>query len=205
MPPTSVIQPAPNAAYEPWRPDHFERRAPVDAGTNAQQVERIRQQAQRDGFLAGMQEGRKRVNAEVERLAAIAVEFKREMAGMEEELAAQILDLALDVARQMLHTALRVQPDLVLPMIEQALREFSLPGDGRRIVLHPLDGQLVREHLADTLAPTGWQVIDDPSLARGGCRLLTSQGEVDASVASRWRSIVASLGREDAWLSKEPA
>ena len=105
----------------------------------------------------------------------------------------------------MLHTALKVQPDLVLPVIGQALREISLMGEARRIVLHPLDGKMVRERLADTLATAGWQVIDDPSIARGGCRLLSSQGEVDASVTSRWRSIVASLGREAGWLTEEPA
>ncbi|MEQ1882594.1 MAG: FliH/SctL family protein [Burkholderiales bacterium] len=201
---SAIIQHDPNTAYEPWRPDHFERRAPADSGPTTRQVESIRQQAQQDGFRAGVQEGRNRVNAEAMRLAAIAVGFKREMAGMEEALATQVLDLALDVAQQMLHTALRVQPDLVLPVIGQALREFSLAGDGRRIVLHPLDGQLLREHLADALAAE-WQVIDDPSIARGGFRLLTSQGEVDASVSSRWRLIVASLGREDAWLEAKPA
>jgi flagellar assembly protein FliH len=205
MPSSTIIQSDPSIAYEPWQPDHFERQTAVDAGLTAQRVESIRQQAQRDGFLVGMQEGRNRVNAEAEQLAAIAVGFKREMAGMEERLANQILDLALDVAQQMLHTALRIQPELVLPVIEQAVREFSLTGDARRIVLHPLDGQLVRERLADTLAATGWQIIEDPSIARGGCRLLTAQGEVDVDVASRWRSIVASLGREGTWFAAEPA
>ena len=51
--------------------------------------------------------------------------------------------------------------------------------------------------------PLGCQLIADVGTAPGGCRLETEQCEVDATVPSRWRRLLANLGRSDDWI--EPA
>ena len=204
MPSANVIQNDPAIAYERWQPAHFgSAGAPGPEGyPTTQQVENIQEQAHREGFAAGMREGRERVNTEVAQLAALAGGLQTAIAELEESLAGGILDLCLEVSQRMLHTALNVRPELVLPLIRQALREFSAPGETRHIALHPADAQLAREQLAEPLASAGWKIVEDASIRRGGCRLTTGRGEIDAALDSRWRMIVATLGRNSDWLEQ---
>jgi flagellar assembly protein FliH len=188
---------------ERWEPASFDapgRRGQV-ALTTAAQVERIHRQAQQDGRRAGYEEGRKRAAAEAGRIAAVAAAFTSETGELDQQIAQQTLDLALEVARQMLRGALQARPDLILPVVQEAIRSLPVLGEDRRLHLHPEDAELARSNLGESLAASGWKILEDSGVARGGCRACTSHGEVDATVDSRWRRIVASLGRDDAWLA----
>jgi flagellar assembly protein FliH len=42
--------------------------------------------------------------------------------------------------------------------------------------------------------------VSDPSVQPGGCRIETPQGEIDATVATRWRRVISTLGVDQpAW------
>jgi flagellar assembly protein FliH len=40
-------------------------------------------------------------------------------------------------------------------------------------------------------------------VAPGGCRVDTEQCEIDATLPTRWRRLLAGLGRSDDWLEPE--
>ena len=70
------------------------------------------------------------------------------------------------------------------------------------IALHPADAELFRK-LSDgepALATLPWKVVEDPQIERGGCRLETPSTEIDATLETRWRRVIASLGRDDPWI-----
>ena len=50
------------------------------------------------------------------------------------------------------------------------------------------------------LATLPWKIVEDAQIERGGCRLETPTTEVDATLETRWRRVVASLGRDDSWI-----
>jgi flagellar assembly protein FliH len=189
-------------AYKRWELNSFDapgKRGPVSL-TTAAQVEKIHQQAQRDGYQAGLKEGRQRAGSEAERLAALAAAFSSETAELDQQLAQQVLDVALDVARQILRGALEVRPELILPVIQEAIRSLPVLGEERRLRLHPEDAALARELAGESLKTGGWAIVDDTAIDRGGCVVATSLGEVDATLDARWRRIVGTLGQEVGWL-----
>ena len=192
-------------AYERWEPDSFD--APGQRGpillTTAAQVEKIHQQARHDGYQAGLEEGRQRADSESRCLANLAAAFSAETAELDQQLAQQVLDVALDVARQMLRGTLEVRPEVILPVIQEAIRNLPALGDERRLHLHPQDAALVRELAGESLKMGGWAIADDGAIARGGCVVATSNGEVDATMDARWRRIVGTLGREIDWLANK--
>ena len=55
----------------------------------------------------------------------------------------------------------------------------------------------MREYLSDQLAHLGHRLIDDEAMQRGGCRLEATGSELDATIQTRWKRIMANLGRED--------
>ena len=51
------------------------------------------------------------------------------------------------------------------------------------------DLQRVEESLGATLSLHGWRLRGDPSLHHGGCKVSADEGDLDASVATRWQEL----------------
>ena len=58
----------------------------------------------------------------------------------------------------------------------------------------------LREGLGDELGASGWRIVEDHQIARGGCKLDTPHNQIDAQAASRWHRISHALGKNTDWL-----
>jgi flagellar assembly protein FliH len=67
-----------------------------------------------------------------------------------------------------------------------------------RVFLNPQDFALLRADFEADGLFKGCRFIADARIARGGCRVETAQGEIDATVATRWERVLAALGAGDA-------
>jgi len=194
--------------YQRWEPTDLKHlaRQQVKLPT-AEDIERIHQEAHREGYEAGQREGYEaglvRADSDIARIQALGVALDEAMQNLERELSQELIELALDIAKQMLTRALEVKPELLLPVVRAAIE--SLPHNAQHpfIHLHPQDAALVREML-NAEPHAGWRVMEDMRVAPGGCRIETSTAEVDATLPSRWHRIAAALGQENAWLADGP-
>lgn len=149
-----------------------------------------------EGHAEGLATGLAAASAHAEQLRALAATLPAALRRAESELADAILTLALDVARQVVHRTLRAEPEWVLPLVQDLLHaEPALQGEPR-LLLHPDDVALVKSSLGNELQIAGWQVRPDDTLARGGCRVQSASGEMDASLETRWKSVTAALSRD---------
>lgn len=189
---------------------------PSPALIHAAELARLRREARTAGEAEGRSEGRAKghveglaegraeglaaglaaASAHAEQLKALSASLPAALRRAESELADAILTLALDVARQVVHRTLRAEPEWVLPMVQDLLHtEPALQGEPR-LLLHPDDVALVRNSLGNELQTAGWQVRADETIARGGCRVQSATGEMDASLETRWKSVTAALHRD---------
>jgi flagellar assembly protein FliH len=174
----------------------------------AEQLENIHVLAHQEGYEAGHAEGyqvgyaeaAKQAREEAERLAGLMASLEGSLREADQVLAQEVLDFALEVARQMLHQALEAKPELVLGVVREAINTLPHFGQSAHLVLNPTDAELVRSHMGDQLAHTGWKILEDARIERGGCRVETSQSQIDASLATRWQRVVASLGSDSQWI-----
>jgi flagellar assembly protein FliH len=149
-----------------------------------------------EGRAEGLAAGLAAASAHAEQLRALATSLPEAMRRAESELADALLTLALDVARQVVHRTLRTEPEWVLPLVQDLLHaEPALQGEPR-LLLHPDDVALVKNSLGNELQGAGWQVRADETMTRGGCRVQSASGEVDASLEMRWKSVTAALQRD---------
>ena len=173
-----------------------------EVAANAAELARTRDQAYRDGLAAGRQEAQAALAAERAELKALIAGVNELMHDFEQTLAADVLSLGLELAKQIVRTALRVKPEMVQAVVREAIS--SLPGLSEQTVLllNPGDAALVRKGLEDdtSLATLPWKIVEDAQIERGGCRLETPTTEVDAALETRWRRVVASLGRDESWI-----
>jgi flagellar assembly protein FliH len=186
--------------YQPWQLASFD--APRHRGMpTAAEMEQVHQQAREEGHAAGYQEGRKLGEAEAQRLGALLTAAQTGIAHLDQTIADQLLALALDIARRMVSEALAVRPELMLPVVQEAVRclpEFEQPV---RVMMHPSDAALVQSHLAAQAAAGGWLIVPDAAVERGGCRLRTATTEIDATLSSRWQRVLAALGQNREWIA----
>ena len=163
-------------------------------------LERLHESARAEGLAAGLAEGRRQGEREAAQLRQLAGALAQVHREFEEQAAEEMLSLAIDLARQMLQEALPVRRELLLPVVRAAMRSLPSLAQPAQLVLNPADVELVRAHLGEELRLAGWQVVEDHRIQPGGCRLATPHGEVDATLASRWKRALEALGRDHAWL-----
>jgi flagellar assembly protein FliH len=194
------------SAYQRWElhsfdPDTAPRTAgAVRAADAAEKVQHLHQQVYQSGYADGLREGAQKAAGDMQRLQALLASVKQQSHEINQSIAQDMLGLSLEVARQMLRQALAVKPELIIPVVQDALARISRPLAQASISLHPEDAGLVREHLAEQLAADGWKIVEDAKLARGGCLLQTSANEIDATVGKRWQQVVTALGQNTRWL-----
>ncbi len=201
--PVESAAPEPAPEPEPALPPDFQF-------PTAEELERMqdeaRAEARREGYDAGFAEGRAagyaeggaQARAEAERLAALAGQLEDAFAGLDAQVTEELMGLALALTRKMVRGTLAERPEAIVDTIRAALHE--LPHGNARIRLHPDDAALVRDHLGEQLGHGEHRLLEDESITRGGCLLEAGGTQVDASVETRWRRVIESLGRsETAW------
>lgn len=212
----AVIRSEAPADFRPWEPASFDstpRDVSLRQGDVAlptiEQIAAIQEQAEQEGYAAGhaegraagLAEGRDAAARETARLAGLADAFASQTRLADELIAQQVLDLAIDLARALLKSALVVRPELVIPMVREAVRYLPAMQQPALLYLNPADLALVRDRIGDELAKTGWQLTEDAGLEAGGCRIDTPSNQIDAALPVRWQRLVAALGKQTDWLA----
>ncbi|MBB3179125.1 flagellar assembly protein FliH [Variovorax sp. Sphag1AA] len=173
-----------------------EARAAGEAEGRKEGLAKGRAQGLSEGHTEGIAAGLAAASAHAEQLRAIATSLPVALRRAESEVADALLTLALDIARQVVHRTLRAEPEWVLPLVQDLLHaEPALQGEPR-LHMHPDDVALVKNSLGNELEAAGWQVRADDTISRGGCRVQSASGELDASLETRWKNVAAALHRD---------
>lgn len=175
----------------------------------AEEVERIYQEAQEQGKRQGYEEGSRNGYAEgqakaheqAQRLARLAERLETALAQFDGAVGDELLALAVELARQVVRREIQAHPEALLDVVREALEQ--IPHQHATLYLNPEDASLVRSYLGEQLAHFGHRILEDARLERGDCKVEAGGSAVDATVATRWRRVLESLGLDDAW--KPPA
>lgn len=152
------------------------------------------EQGRQEGRAAGLAAAREQSARRGEQLDQVLQALRARFAELEADGADALLDLALAVARQVLRREIPVARDAVLPALREAVALVIDQHAHPRVHLHPEDYELLRGELEADGMLKGCRFIADASVTRGGCRVETAQLDVDATVQTRWRRVVAALG-----------
>lgn len=150
----------------------------------------------RDGLAQGLAEGRNKIEQELaqqrERIQMLLDALARPLDAIDAQAEQALVQLAISIAKQIIRRELRTAPGQIVAVVREAVKLLPMSRQTIRVFLHPEDAALVREVFAlDAGGEHTWQVFDDPSQSRGGCRVLTDDSTVDASLESRIAAVVA--------------
>lgn len=182
-----------------------------------EQLEKARHEAYDEGFekgrLAGAQEARAVLEKQMEargrelasRVAVLMQQADQHFDQLEQVLAQHMLELASELARQVVRRELLTPRESIEAVVRESLA-LALE-DGRPAILrvHPDDAALLELGWSEGTPPTGVRLESDASLTPGGCVVESSLGRVDARVEKRWARAVANLGLQAPWQPGEDA
>ena len=154
-----------------------------------------------DGHAQSYAEGQQAAQVELAHLQTIAVAFGTAVQQADELIASDVMELALQLAKGMLKAALPVRPELMLPMVREAIEYLPVLQQPALLMLNPEDAQVVRDGIGEELDKGGWRVIEDPSVERGGCKIDTASNQIDAQASTRWQRLTNALGKDLDWLA----
>ena len=169
-----------------------------------QRVQDARQQGYQDGYRDGLAALESFKSSFARQMAAqigrLVESFGAELAALEPPMAQAIGEAALALARGVVRAELQARPRLVAEAAQQALAAVLLSARHIRVRVHPDDLPLVEAGAGEALAARDARLVADAEIERGGCRIESDLGRIDATLETRWRQAAALLGSERPWV-----
>ena len=173
--------------------------------------ESVRQEAYAQGFAQGRMhaivEAERKVRDYAEgqgketaqRLARLIDSAQEQLGESQQVMAKGVLELACALARQVLRHELSVNPNVLQPVIREALAVLSVDTKSAVVRLNPLDVEVLQEALETEFAGLSLAWVADAGIQPGGCVIASSGTVVDGTLNTRWRRAVANLGLDEPW------
>jgi flagellar assembly protein FliH len=215
-PPSPPPEPLPAMALPPPAPDlDALARAMAERAeaAHAEAVERGLAEGREKGYAAGLeavQPLERRLVEQIERLNGILGRFDAPVAVLQRPVEEAVAALALEIARCVIGVEVSRSHAYLVRLIREAIARVPIEMGAPKILLNPVDVDLVRE-LAPDIDSRRAALVADETVEPGGCLVIADgdenpvvdrrwhpragegMSEVDLTLASRWRGVILSL------------
>ncbi|MES9900082.1 MAG: flagellar assembly protein FliH [Sedimenticola sp.] len=203
---SKILRGSDTDSAQEWQPPNVGRPHSKDGGRErtmltADQLSQLQKQAYEEGREEGFEFGHKEglVKSEsqlrewVHSMDELLTTLDTPLKVLDNQVERELVELVISLVRQLVRREVKIDPNHIIGVVHDALSILPIASRGVRVVLHPDDAELVRRIYDVTDKELGWKIIEDPVLARGGCRILTETSQVDATLESRLAALFAPL------------
>jgi flagellar assembly protein FliH len=193
--------------FTSWRPGAFGdspgRPSSLHPSAKAPDAQAAQQAARQSGYQDGYRDGLVALESFKQSFASqmaaqigqLVASFDAEFGALESTIADAVARTATALARQVVRSELAMRPELVAAVATQAVDAVLLSARHIRVLVNPQDHALVESGAADALGARGARLIADAGVARGGVRIESDMGRIDASIQTRWAQAAEQLGQ----------
>jgi flagellar assembly protein FliH len=180
-------------------------------------LEGIEREAWEHGCALGREAGIAAVRAEqqaasqelerrIQQLGSILDFMSKPMSDLDGVVQRQLASLAGAIARQIVRRELKTNPDEIVAVVRETVVLLPITAREVRVHLNPEDAKLVRTRLIEASGDRAWSIIEDPVMARGGCRVNSENSTIDAQLEQRLgAAIAAALGENRSAIGPDEA
>jgi flagellar assembly protein FliH len=140
-----------------------------------------------EGMARGFEEGRQQALAELEAMSKPVDAMLRGLKKLKTEYKnaqrKEVVDLVGKIARQVIRAELALQPVQMLALVDEALSAMPPTRDEVEVMLNPEEMKRIQE--LDPKRAKKWNLLADPRLEPGECRVKAGDHEVDAGCQGR--------------------
>lgn len=187
----------------------------------AADVEAVRQEARAAGYTEGHADGHAAGSQEVRDALAVptrlateqaVLRFSELLAGlneqlgqMQERMAHTVLEMACELARQVVRRELATDTPSLQPLVTEAIATLVADNQPVTVRLHPDDFAALEAGWVNLSEPDAPRFVPDDTITPGGCLVQAKGNEVDATVEQRWARAAANLGLTSTWAPVDAA
>ncbi|MDO8450754.1 MAG: flagellar assembly protein FliH [Rhodoferax sp.] len=131
--------------------------------------------------------------------AQLFVSVQAQQSDAEQVVARGVLELACELARQVVRRELSVNPHALQPVIREALGLLMAESKTALIRMNPVDIEVLEDVLRSEFSGLSLTLLADATVARGGCLIESAGTVVDGTIEKRWMRAVANLGLNPPW------
>jgi len=169
--------------------------------THRDQQTKIRQQAYEKsyarGYMEGLQKGQQEITSQIQNIHSIMSALTMPLPELDNLVVDEMVQVCIVVVKQMVRRELKISPDEVIAVIQEALNALPDSVADVTLELNPADAALVRSSIMNPDSQAGWKIVEDPVMTCGGCRVLTKTSRIDATVENRLNAVVAEVFGND--------
>ncbi|MGB7156739.1 MAG: FliH/SctL family protein [Tepidisphaeraceae bacterium] len=165
-------------------------------------------EGKREGLAKGLEEGRKNGAQQalsehrtalaqlIKGLTEAAADLDASRQQLEADALKEVIDLSIAIASRVTKRQGAIDPQVLIANVGEAMKLVVASSDVR-IALHPSQKQCLLDALPQLQmtwpALKHVQLIDDESLAPGGCRVFSRGGQIDADLDGQLDRVIADL------------
>lgn len=148
------------------------------------------------GFAQGIEQARQEQQALLRQAELWVNNFTLALENLESLVPGRLVQFALTAVQQLYGHVSVTDNQALVGQIRTLMKQDVLLHGAFTLYVNPGELATVEQALGDTLRSIGWALQTDPQLAAGGCRVVSPDVEVDASMETRWQAL-CQLAREE--------
>lgn len=162
----------------------------------ADDIQNIYAQSQEEGFNKGYAEGLGKATKEISEskllINNIVSHLEEPFSKLSDEVIDKLKEISITIARQIIRREISVDPNNVIAAVKKSMDLLSEGGSEYTIYLNSLDVPIVNEILLNN-SSNNITLKEDPSITRGGCKIISGSSTVDATIEEQIRIITSNL------------
>ena len=187
----------------------------VESKKSKERDDALQEASHAQGFAEGFAQGQARATLDgdqkideyartqgqaiADRFSQIMEQAQEQLGHSEQVMARGVLELACELARQVVRHELSVNPNVLQPVIREALALLTTDSKNAVVRLNPLDVEVLQAAVQTEFSGLNLSFVSDSTIKAGGCVVTSAGTVVDGSLDTRWRRAVASLGLTLQW------
>jgi len=173
-----------------------------EAGARGYQegLARGREEGLAQGRHAAQEQAGQKLSSDLAEVAALARKVVEEFSSARGELLqkarAEMLDFALEIARKIVGRAAESDVQAARENLQKVL-ELAAASGNVTVLVHPSQLQALQEHAIEVVEALRFRgslkLAGDERIAKGGVKLLSRQGEIDATIETQFANVAEAL------------
>ena len=152
------------------------------------------EEGKNQGLTEGMDAGQHQIEELAATWQALIDETHNPLAQVNAELEKELVILASQLAKAVIGVEVTIQQEVLLKAINEGIKVLPIQENQYHFQMHPLDVAMVTGHIGtETLKEKQWSLVENQSIAQGGCEIITENNAVDMSIEKRVKDIFSTF------------
>lgn len=167
--------------------------APPSGNLTARQLEELQKQAYEEAYAEGLQSAKVEIQQEIQRFGSIVKGLSAPFKDLDKQVDEELVTLVIALVKQMVRREIKSDPGQIMAVVREAIESLPVASRDLQLRFHPEDAALVQKLYKISEEAQAWDIVEDPLISRGGCKIITSVSQVDATLETRLNQLFAEV------------